>query len=635
MTESPHLIPADKCTVPNCGQTFQNPPAEYFVYTPVFPDTPYAQPPGICLVPRSELEQRLASMEHVTRVSGTDHSSRSVYYNESDYASLSPQHKSGLMKLHFCRFHAPSLATAADQPEVVKLDRFGQTSVISDELRRRITRWAERNKEAKRNFDAAPSDQKSALSAAFQPLDLSYTVVPSSLDLSGLDTAIDGHSQNLLLKGCYFEGETNFSKTSVDHIVLNGSRFRGKVDFWQFRGRVGAEFKGCNFEDRATFRGAIFDGNPIVFDKSNFKGWTDFEGTEFGNQTSFIKCRFQEQCRFDESTFRYQAQFFGAQFESVTFHRVTFRDSAFFNTRSENVTKFKSASFRGARFDRGGCFDGAQFGEVDFLDAVIDGSFHFRNVTVSGKAFFDYTGGPEDYFGHYYDDKYKDWPKGESFKWISFEDTSFKGVASFQNRVFRHTCSFRNACFEKAPRFEGATLHANTDFHNTKFKDRSSDYAVRSYRYLKGQMSQLGAKTEETLFFGLEQHATLNLYGSRPALFSILHKSRRETAAPDFLHLLLLIFYKWAADFGRSPVRLLMWMVIALIAAAVYYNLAFEPAASLAQSVLWSMRTIVKPFSTFPPDNLWLGLFVFCYSIFQFTLLIMLGFAIRRRMGIR
>jgi len=630
MSQTIYRVTEESCPAPNCQQTFHGEPPEYYIYTTSFSQSDTDDLDVVC---EDELDMKLSSLEHMSRLHSEHDFVESIYYNESDINNFTDEQKLELIKLSFCKFHAPSLATLITDTTKTKIDTLGQSTEINDEVRNIVTTWNTKNQSIKHSFDAAPENKKLNFTQMYQNLDLSYVVFPSTLDLSSLATSIEGHSRQFFLKGCYFEKKAIFNKTSIDHLIINKSRFLEEADFSLFIARVGTEFKECHFYDKASFRGAKFKGNPAYFNGSVFHEWTDFEGVDFENQIWFKSCKFEGKCHFDHSYFTSSACFFGAEFNSVSFNRVIFKDGALFNSQQEEkITKFQYASFRNARFDRGGNFDGSEFGEVNFLDAIFSDTLSFKNVIVERKAFFDYTGSANGYFGYYYADKYEDWPEGDSFNWVSFEGSQFLGHASFQNRIFRHTSSFRCVYFEKAPRFEGAELHPNTDFYQTQFKDKSSDNAIRSYRYLKRQMEKVGAKTEENLFFGLEQHATLSLYGTHPAIW----KPKGNTGSPDLVHLLLLVIYKWTADFGRSPLRTIGWMLLNLLISSGLYNFWFYPEKSYSESLLWGLKTILKPFSTLSDvDTLGFGVLTSSYGIIQITLLIMFGFSVRRRMGIK
>jgi len=631
MAERRYKVTPHSCLAPSCQKTFGVQDVAYYIYTHLSENLPSDS----FVIDDETLDETLSSLEHISRIHTENDFVETPYLNESDIKDFTEHEPSALIKLCFCKYHAPCLATAISDRTKTKIDILGQSTEISDEVRSIVIDWNNNNQKIKQDFDAAPDNKKANFTHQYQNLDLSYVVFPSTLDLGSLDTSLDGHSQQFFLKGCYFEKKATLSKTSIDHLVVNKSRFLDEAAFWLFVARVGADFKQCIFYDRATFRGAKFKGNPSYFDESIFHGWTEFENVAFDNQIWFIRCKFEGKgtCHFDLSSFKSDACFNGAEFNNVSFNRAIFRDGASFNTQiDEKATKFKAAYFRNTRFDRGGNFEGAEFGEVNFNDTIFSGTLNFKEITVQGKAFFDYTGDADSYFGHYYGDKYKDWPEGDFFNWVSFENSKFLGFTSFQNRTFRHTCSFRNVQFKQAPRFEGSELHPNTDFYQTQFEDKSSDSSIRSYRYLKRQMEKVGAKTEENLFFGLEQNATLNLYGSHPAIW----KRKGNTAAPDLIHLLLLVLYKWSADFGRSPLRTMSWIFLNLLMSSGLYNFFFYPCDTYSKSLLWGMKTILKPFSTLDTEaTLALGVLTAVYGIIQIILLIMLGFAIRRRMGIK
>jgi len=242
----------------------------------------------------------------------------------------------------------------------------------------------------------------------------------------------------------------------------------------------------------ANFRKFTFSGE-VIFTDGIFSDGANFHSATFNKLAEFRKATFSgNPCTFESAKFKCHAGF----------HSATFNDFADF----DSVTFSGSAEFRYSTFDNTAHFPSATFGERAI----------FADVTFSFLAIFN--------------------------------QATFCKEASFTNAKFHSEAGFISSRFEHAPAFGGASLHQNTDFRGADFLDVESRDAPPAYRTLKLAMSAVRSRSEEAMFYALEQD-------------SLRHQS--DTSLPIKL---FSFFYKLLANYGRSFVRPLGWLLFVSVA---------------------------------------------------------------------
>jgi len=258
-------------------------------------------------------------------------------------------------------------------------------------------------------------------------------------------------------------GEIDFSgATFSDQASFTYCKFTNKVFFGDARFIKSAAFDNSVFDDEATvdFSSAIFkeDGTfvsakftnkaffmntnfgRVNFNQSNFDGGSDFSYASFNEESTFVSAKFSGRTSFMQANFFELANLTGCTFENENdFSKCLFnKKSQFLNCEftESSVTYFNNASFDQALFDN------ALFNET-----------YFSGATFSDQASFTYC---------------------KFTNKVSFEGTTFKGVAEFVSAIFQDeaVADFSDVTFNQAVKFKGTTL-VETFFENTKFNGKA------------------------------------------------------------------------------------------------------------------------------------------------------------------
>ncbi|MEM7101126.1 MAG: hypothetical protein AAF541_22890 [Pseudomonadota bacterium] len=619
---SNHLGGNAICEVPNCTHTFAGEEVAFEIVVS-----------QKILATESETPSEKNWISRLAHHSDSDGNDGDIpYYNVWEKTLLEPH---DLKSLRFCRFHAPLCAGSIEEAGKTKEEIYSDSSQLEDALWNVLAEYSDSITVLKTRLELADARDRRNLVGQLRDLNLRNIVVPGDLRLQGQDFHNEV-SRTVSFKGSHFYGELDIERSQFSGLDFSDCRFhsRLKASHIQSHRGSGINFQSSRFAGEVTFRGSTLNGNSINFADSEFRKRVDFESVNFENTANFERALFLGNGVFQDTRFAYQAIFSESQFcEVADFHRAWFLDSALFGGKlGKQKTYLKNGMFRGARFDRGGRFNHTQFGEARFLDAYVAGSIVFDGSTFNENSNFDNTGSRDEYFGNYQKERFADWPEPDAFQNISFEDVSFRGPVSFRNRIFRHRTSFKNCRFEVAPIFDGASLHPSTDLHGTKFLDTKSDHASSAYRWLKAQMATIHAKNDERFFFALEQRSLLNRYGSARELFVRQPSSGR----PRVPHLILLVLYGWLGDFGRSLIRPCLWMLLLMPSAALLRQHMDDGVNTFREGILWAISSAFRPFFGLNSEtDLDLLLLTVGHTFLQLTLVFMIAFGIRQRLGMR
>jgi hypothetical protein len=297
-------------------------------------------------------------------------------------------------------------------------------------------------------------------------------------------------------------------------------------------GNIGIEhalhvnFEGATFGDHANFRDASID------DEANFTGVTfddsaSFDGATLGKRADFTRATFGGRASFGGMTFGNEANFYRATFcFKANFKAATFG----------NMTRFERATFEGYAD-----FSDASFGVgADFTQAI------FKDVA----DFSDTSPAPNPNIPH----------RDLALRFISFRKALFNGQAIFENRAFATSSLFDGAIFENLAQFHGCKFHQGMFFHQADFRktiggnNTQTAELEQSYRTLKRAMADLHARNEEADFFALEMEC------------------RRQRGSVSPFERFAATAYKHLADYGRSIVRPVAWLLPLTVFAFLFYR---------------------------------------------------------------
>lgn len=341
---------------------------------------------------------------------------------------------------------------------------------------------------------------------------------------------------------------------------------------------------GINFEK--------MDFPEVDFSHATFLGHVSFSGSEFNGDAKFQSAKFNEGARFSDIKCRGVANFQSAVFEKHSyFNHVDIKGEAQFTNANLGTANFKSAHFsKDAIFYmsnmKDAAFIDARFEEdADFSNALFDRSMRFSNAEFQGKVFFSLKNVPRD--------------SRRNLPQAYFENAKFHDHVTFNNRTFSDSTDFRGATFYTAPLFHEATLHQDTNFEVTDFKDKKRDSA-RAYRTLKLAMENVRARREEAKFYALEQECLRN---NKNIDFSVR-------------------FFSWLYDktsaYGQSVSKPLVWLLALIITFPLIYTIVAgvccNPLATFNMDIAkdsfeLSIQQMVNPFYIWRqnPQLDWLG----------------------------
>lgn len=368
----------------------------------------------------------------------------------------------------------------------------------------------------------------------------------------------------------------------------------GPSTFWDTL--ASAVFSNSNlkhrFDTNVSLVGFVFPSH-VVFATATFSGPVCFTGATFAAAASFDGATFSGIAWFDGVTFTDGASFGLTTFSAIArFHEVTFNGAAWFN----GATFISLASFVGTSFTGSATFDNTNFSSSAlFAKATFGHAALFHNATFSEMAWF----GEATFIGEALF-------RGSAFKQSAiFQDCHFQnivifdgvdsaGIFSLTNATFKEVPSLFNAAFKGALRLDNVVTPRYPWLGYTPDKD-----ATARFRELRRRASEAHDHERELECFAQEirtgrfratcpllEKAITWLYRRWPYWrFRLDPKSKEQMggrpeptiALPPWApkvsnsRFWLGLGYEVFSDFGRSPVRpLIWWGILTWLCAAVY-----------------------------------------------------------------
>jgi uncharacterized protein YjbI with pentapeptide repeats len=418
--------------------------------------------------------------------------------------------------------------------------------------------------------------------------------------------------------GVVFAEKADFAERTLKHADFRGATFLGDADFCSASFIGDANFSSVTFNKYAHFSSAIFK-DAADFSSTVLRSHANFSAVKFSGNASWKSACVAKSANFSRSS--YSAY---VDFESVAF--------------AEKV------DFSSAVFDAYALFCSARFGEsADFSSATFVHEVHFNASTFNGEANFDAASFASEAnfesveFAGHADFSAPTEATKSIFVRSSWGLAIFRQGVTFNNRIFADAGNFLGAVFHKAPMFYGCTLHQAMMFPmEGHFKDTRWYGAAQAYRTLKLGMATMKARTEEGMFFTLEQrslrHVALAAYSRNlerwfVSLATWLLSSNRgnrcvmgsnqETVIESMPSMTLMdVVLSWAydkvSDFGRSGVRpivllFVLWALSALVYGAnrsAHLNIhAPIDMQVLTNAMVFSVEQIVRPFYVWGPNT--------------------------------
>jgi uncharacterized protein YjbI with pentapeptide repeats len=221
-------------------------------------------------------------------------------------------------------------------------------------------------------------------------------------------------------------------------------------------------------------------------------------------------------------------------------------------------------------------------GPVTLSSAEFDGPFSWKNKGVVGAVRANAC----------VFNKRADF-SGAKFGEADFRKAHFKNVVTFEKAKFDGWTTFAGARFEMAPRFHDATLYPETTFVGARYDQADNAATAAAYRTLKNKMEGLRNRTQEGIFYALEQRSEL------------------KSGAGSWDKRFLSWCYDVLSDYGNSVLRpIVALFVLCTLFGLSYFGLALEtdrPAvvsqlASNWQQVtealtIFTLQQVVRPFA--------------------------------------
>ncbi len=277
-------------------------------------------------------------------------------------------------------------------------------------------------------------------------------------------------------------------------------------------------FKHAEFWGDANFSNKIFC-KRVRFDNAVFFGNALFSHSLFKKKAKFIKANFKKKSYFFNAIFERGIDFCDAEFED---------DSSFRNAMIRCKKRQDGIYLHRAKFKK----------KVTFRNASFHSYASFRESSFYSVANFSISNSENE------EDIYLN---GVDFYGCFFNELNFT------NRKFLAKANFENCIFNNAPEFHGCIIHPDTIFPVKKaFKDTTSVNAANAYRTLNLAMANLRARTEEAMFYVLEQ------------------KSRRREM--PWFEKLVSYCYDFFANYGQSVSRPLVGLIMVIILFAFCYS---------------------------------------------------------------
>lgn len=292
-----------------------------------------------------------------------------------------------------------------------------------------------------------------------------------------------GHDDPLppiIFNNAIFSGQTVFSTTFGGDVSFANAIFYGKADFGGAKFIRKADFRNAEFNSEvcfwnvqfnevANFTNVRFDDdvdfsaikcNRMVFNKTVFKGKTDFINSNFGEEGNFnisavgnkidsIKAFCRPVLNINETTFNNELEFVNNNF----FGKVEFNETIL----GGNV-QFINSTFKGDL-----CFDKSRFDKnITLVNISVSGKVCFiNNTSINGNASFinPIFSGPADFSTSVFGGK------------TDLKNARFLETADLSSSTFGKETTFTDTVFSKHADFKNSTFDGSAKFLNTKFQN--------------------------------------------------------------------------------------------------------------------------------------------------------------------
>ncbi len=225
--------------------------------------------------------------------------------------------------------------------------------------------------------------------------------------VTGKGNAITEIPVSIVFENCVFMGKITAHSNLQEGVKLR-TQFTGSLSF-----------EGCLFEKPVRLNGAIFK-SPGFWRKNLFRADVDITGALFDHHFSFTENMLDGQFRSNQTRFRSSADFFGSEFNGITFLQgsIFSEDALFLNT-----------TFNGS---------------LDFTLSRVFGGLYFNHSKINGRALFN---------GSKWSDR------------VEFNSVDFKSTVEFKRVEFIQRPEFHKANFKKTPDFQDASILIRNQFH--------------------------------------------------------------------------------------------------------------------------------------------------------------------------
>ena len=404
-----------------------------------------------------------------------------------------------------------------------------------------------------------------------------------------------------------FTGDARFeSATFTGDAWFRSATFTGDAGFESATFTGDARFKSASFTGDARFESATFTG-AAVFASATFSGNAWFRSATFTGNARFESATFTGNARFESATFTRDAWFKSATFTGAArFASATFSGNAWF--RSATFTGY--ASFESATFTGDAWFKSATFTRAaGFASATFTGDAGFRGQIFTNDVFFN---GAK--FG----------PKGTADfglatfeRVVQFDGAAFEGKADFNAVWGKRTFSMAGARFEGVPDFIQAHFEEAPRLDNVRVKgrkiaaeDNRRDMPAR-WRALKRLAIQACDQDREHAFFAGEVRSA-RLAGDWPLPF-VPPKWEGLPRWLGWINRVPFVFWRpeawagffrfwagWAyeifSDFGRSLLRpLLFWLLVMSVATVYFLGESVQPPGLAGGGVAGAAQAYARP----------------------------------------
>ena len=413
-----------------------------------------------------------------------------------------------------------------------------------------------------------------------EPITLEYTTIPFVITIYNCI-----FENKITIQNCIFNGEFNFinniSEKSInlkdnifDNIEFSNSTFKYNIQIINntFKGDFNL-FIATKFEDIANFNHCKFLGKTLNFTNAIFNGQTDFQNTEFAENTY---------SRFEGTKFNDKCHFMGSKFHGTTRFSCNFNDNVIFGLSTEDDKKktefFGKTSFAGTTFEKKvrflSCifhqhtsFNNTTFNDlVDFYGAIFKSPQQFSKTDFNSVAVFNYTV----------------FEKEAQFIYCSNKPSSY---INFQSSIFKKGLDISRSNFTCSMAFWGIQIDDNgilkafssqqyeEDFNtedpenNNDPKDsvKTAQKLRESIRYIKNNFLSENNKIEALNFYKKE----MEIYRKEISISKSKNSENKNTSEKEILHIATGIYIPLIIYLFNYENKALYWTFIFFVALSI------------------------------------------------------------------